>query len=163
MSQGYEVTSELPRRPASLGGRNSFLWRIELVKSPTQINRISVGGQSKIASHKKIKICRAEFPCSHSAAFTKISPRRFLFLFFTVVSVSHKDWPNYARSGLRPFITMSFFPIGIFLFPIEHFSAGDFRSACLRRPISLELWKCRRRVLKGLSTVFEKTVRPYER
>ena len=60
---------------------------------------------------------------------------------------------------------LSFFPIGNCLFSIEHFSAGDFRSACLMLAnfLLLEVWECRRRVLKGLSTVFEKMARPYER
>ena len=55
---------------------------------------------------------------------------------------------------------LSFFPIGNCLFPIEH---GDFRSACAGQFFVLELWECRRRALKGLSTVFEKMARPYER
>ena len=37
-----------------LGGRYSFLGRFELVKPPTDISQIPVGGQSKIASHKKL-------------------------------------------------------------------------------------------------------------
>ena len=60
---------------------------------------------------------------------------------------------------------LSFFPIGNCLFPIEHFSAGDFRSArlMLANFSLLELWECRTCGLKGLSTVFEKMAHPYER
>ena len=40
---------------------------------------------------------------------------------------------------VRPFLTLAFFPIGNCLFPIEHFSAEDFRSACLT-PGQLFCW-----------------------
>ena len=46
----------VPTSRSCLGGRYSFLLRTKLVKPPTEIRRIFVGGQRKTASHKNSQI-----------------------------------------------------------------------------------------------------------
>ena len=62
-----------------------FVGIYAVIRSLTDMSRISVSGDSKAAFHNdKNNFCRAEFPHfgAHSAAFTEILPRKPIFYFY---------------------------------------------------------------------------------